>query len=90
MNELTDKLKKAEFDFSNFSSPENLLGLSTVLRKDGKTMTADVLESAEAFQSQTNLRKDSVNRLLFEIVSGKRWEEIQKIPEVQSFLKSPE
>ena len=87
---LVDKLRKSELDFSNFSSPENLLGLAIYLRGDGKTMTGEILEEVEQMHMDTKTIRNSVDRLVFEVSTGKRWDEILKVGQVQAFLTSPE
>lgn len=87
---LVAELKERELSFPNFVSPENMLGLSTVVRGDGKTFSSDRLETIENVYENANLRYLGLVRLEGLIASGARLDAVKKDPLVVKFLASPE
>ncbi|MFZ4461555.1 MAG: hypothetical protein ACOYN2_03300 [Patescibacteria group bacterium] len=87
---LVAELKERELSFSNFVSPENMLGLSTLVRGDGNTFSSDRLETVENVYETANLRYLGLVRFEGLIASGARLEAIKKDALVVKFLASPE
>jgi hypothetical protein len=90
MEQIITELKAKELTFGNFTNPENLLGLSTLVRWDGKTNTGERLETIENFQARSNIVFSSLLRLEYALSSGQRMEDIQKDPSMVTFFMSPE
>lgn len=63
LNKLLRELKEKELSFSNFVSPENMLGLSTWVRDDKNTFSSDRLETVESVVETANLRMKGLVRL---------------------------
>jgi hypothetical protein len=53
-------------------------------------MTGEILEEVERMHMSSQTLRNSVDRLVFEVSSGKRWDEIMRVGQVQAFLNSPE
>lgn len=90
LNKLLRELKEKELSFSNFVSPENMLGLSTWVRDDKNTFSSDRLETVESVVETANLRMKGLVRLEWLLKSGMRLEGIRKDVLVWGFLSSPE
>jgi hypothetical protein len=97
MEQMVTELKAKEYNVtdnfsgwiksvSNFTNPENLLGLSTLIRWDGKTNTGERLETIENFQASTNIVFSSLLRLEYALSSWQRMEDIQKDSSMVHFL----
>ncbi|GAB0174566.1 MAG: hypothetical protein HHAS10_04450 [Candidatus Altimarinota bacterium] len=83
-------LREKEYSFSNFVTPENYWGFSTLIRGDGNTNSGAKVDIVEAYSELVGMRNIALPRIEYALKEGKRWEDIQKDPLMKSFLDSPE
>lgn len=83
-------LREKEYSFSNFVTPENYWGFSTLIRWDGNTNSWAKVDIVEAYSELMGMRNIALPRLEYALKEWKRWEDIQKDPLMKSFLDSPE
>lgn len=83
-------LREKEYSFSNFVTPENYWGFSTIIRWDGNTNSWAKVDIVEAYSELMGMRNIALPRIEFALKEWKRWEDIQKDPLMKSFLDSPE
>ena len=83
-------MREKEFSLSNFITPENYWGFSTLVRWDGNTNSWAKVDLADAYKELIWMRSIALPRLEYALKEWKRWEEIQKDPLMKSFLDSPE
>jgi hypothetical protein len=83
-------LREKEYSFSNFVTPENYWGFSTLIRWDGNTNSWAKVDIVEAYSELMGMRNIALPRIEYALREWKRWEDIQKDPLMKSFLDSPE
>lgn len=97
MDRLIAELKEKEYNvsdsfsgmmksFGNFTSPENLMWLSTLVRWDGKTNTGERLDTIESFQSRAKIQYSSLLRIEYALSIWQRLEDIQKDRSMVAFF----